>query len=82
VYKQIGQALENIDSSSKPNQEKIKAIMKRYAMDEIKLDEVYYDLLENELISMPQRCGLSAKIPATEQDEKRLKEKIKGMLRD
>ena len=82
MYKQIGQALENIDSSSKPNQEKIKAIMKRYAMDEIKLDEVYYDLLENELISMPQRCGLSAKIPATEQDEKRLKEKIKGMLRD
>ena len=82
MHKQIGQALENIDSSSKPNQEKIKAIMKRYAMDEINLDEAYYDLLENELISMPQRCGLSAKIPFTEQDEKSLKEKIKGMLRD
>jgi hypothetical protein len=79
VYKQIGQALENIDSSSKPNQEKIKAILKRYAMDEINLDEAYYDLLENELIPMPQRCGLSAKIPVTEQDEKSLKEKIKSM---
>jgi hypothetical protein len=82
VYKQIEQALEKMDSSSKPNQEKIKAIMKRYAMDEVNLDEAYYDLLEEELIPMPQRCGMSAKIPVTEQDEKRLKEKIKSMLLD
>ena len=82
MYKQIEQALEKIGSSSKPNREKIKAIMKRYAMDEINLDEAYYDLLEDELIPMPQRCGMSAKIPVTEQDEKRLKEKIKSMLLD
>jgi hypothetical protein len=80
VYKQIEQALEKIDSSSKPNQVKIKAILKRYAMDEIGLDGAYYDLLEDELIPMPQRCGMSAKIPITEEDEKRLKEKIKNML--
>ncbi|MDD1749423.1 MAG: hypothetical protein LUO89_06055 [Methanothrix sp.] len=80
MYKQIEQALERIDSSSKPNQEKIKAILKRYAMDEINLDLAYYDLLENELIPMPQRCGMSTKIPATEEDEKRLKDKIKSML--
>jgi hypothetical protein len=77
VYKQVEQALEKINSSSKPNQKKMKAILKRYAMDEIGLDEVYYDLLEDELIPMPQRCGMSAKIPVTEEDEKRLKEKIK-----
>ena len=82
MYKQIEQALEKIDSSSKPNQEKMKAILKRYAMDEIGLDGAYYDLLEDELIPMPQRCGLSAKIPVTEEDEKRLKEKIKTALRD
>ena len=82
MYKQIEQALEKIDSSSKPNQEKMKAILKRYAMDEIGLDGAYYDLLEDELIPMPQRCGLSAKIPFTEEDEKRLKEKIKTALRD
>jgi hypothetical protein len=82
MYKQIEQALEKIDSSSEPNRERIKAIMKRYAMDEINLDEAYYDLLEDELIPMPQRCGTSAKIPVTEQDEKRLKEKIKSMLLD
>jgi hypothetical protein len=80
VYKQIEQALEKIDSSSKPNQVKIKAILKRYAMDEIGLDGAYYDLLEDELIPMPQRCGMSAKIPITEEDEKRLKENIKKML--
>ena len=80
MYKQIEQALEKIDSSSKPNQVKIKAILKRYAMDEIGLDGAYYDLLEDELIPMPQRCGMSAKIPVTEEDEKRLKEKIKNML--
>lgn len=76
VYKQIEQALERMDTSSKPNQEKMKAILKRYATDEIGLDEAYYDLLEDELIPMPQRCGMSAKIPVTKEDEKRLKEKI------
>lgn len=80
MHKQIEKALENIASSSKPDQDKIKSIMKRYAMDEINLDEAYYDLLEGELIPMPQRCGMSAKIPVTEQDEKRLKGKIRQMI--
>jgi len=77
VYKQIDQALEKMHISSMPNQEKMKAILKRYAMDEISLDEAYYDLLEDGLIPMPQRCGMSAKIPVTKEDEKRLKEKIR-----
>jgi hypothetical protein len=79
MQKQIEQALEKIDSFGKPKQEKIKAILKRYANGEIGLDEAYYDLLEDELIPMPQRCGMSAKIPVTQQDENRLKEKIKNM---
>jgi hypothetical protein len=82
VYKQIEQALEKIDSSSNPNQEKIKAILKRYAMNKICLDEAYYDLLEDGLIPMPQRCGMSVKIPVTKEDEERLKEKIKTALPD
>ncbi len=77
MYKQIDQALEKMNTSSMPNQEKMKAILKRYAMDEIRLDEAYYDLLEDGLIPMPQRCGMSAKIPVTKEDEKRLKEKIR-----
>ena len=79
MYKQIEQALEKIGTSGMTNQKKMKAILKRYAMDEIGLDEAYYDLLEEELIPMPQRCGMSAKIPITEEDEKRLKEKIKSI---
>lgn len=80
MYKQIEQALEKIGTSGMTNQKKMKAILKRYAMDEIGLDEAYYDLLEEELIPMPQRCGMSAKIPITEEDEKRLKEKIKSII--
>jgi len=80
VYKQIEQALEKMDTLGKVRQEKIKVILKRYAGDEIGLDEAYYDLLEDELIPMPQRCSMSAKIPVTEEDEKRLKEKIKSII--
>jgi hypothetical protein len=80
VHKQIEQALDKMDSISITNQEKIKSILKRYVSDEIGLDEAYYDLLEEELIPMPQRCGLSAKIPFSAEHEIRLKEKIKRML--
>ena len=48
--------------------------------EEIGLDEAYYDLLEEELIPMPQRCALSAKIPHTAEDEMRLRELIKSKL--
>jgi hypothetical protein len=78
VFKQIEQGLENIRTLSQAKQEKMRAILMRYAMAEIDLDEAYYDLLEEELIPMPQRCAMSAKIPLTEDDEKRLKEKIRG----
>ena len=77
MYKQIEQALEKMDSSNKETRVMILAILKRYAADEIGLDEAYYDLLEGELIPMPQRCGMSAKIPLAEEDEIRLKEKIR-----
>lgn len=80
MYKQIEQALEKMDSSNKKTQEMMSAILKRYAADEIGLDEAYYDLLEEELIPMPQRCGMSAKIPLAAEDETRLKEKIRSKL--
>jgi hypothetical protein len=80
VYKQIEQALEKMDSSNKETRERMSAILKRYATDEIGLDEAYYDLLEEELIPMPQRCGMSAKIPLAAEDETRLKEKIRSRL--
>jgi len=57
----------------------MKAILERYAEGSIGLDEAYYEMLDEELIPMPQRCCLSAKIQTTAEDEQRLKEKI--MLR-
>jgi hypothetical protein len=78
MRKQIEQALEKIGSSSKGNQEKIKAVLKRYADEEIGLDEAYYELLDQELIPMPQRCGMQAKMPG--QDEEDLKKKIRTKL--
>ena len=69
-----------MDAKNAQDQEKIRAILKRYAAEEIGLDEAYYDLLEEELIPMPQRCALSAKIPHTAEDEIRLREEIRGKL--
>ena len=80
MYKQIEQALKEIDAKNAPDQEKIRAILKRYVAEEIGLDEAYYDLLEEDLIPMPQRCALSAKIPQTAEDEIRLREKIRIKL--
>ena len=80
MHKQIERALDNLGTSNKPRQEKMKSILKRYSDGEIGLDEAYYELLDDELIPMPQRCAVSAKIPLTEQDETRLKEKIRGIL--
>ena len=75
------QALESISSGSSSvsslKRERILAILKRYASDEIGLDQAYYDLLEDDLIPMPQRCGLSAKVPVTAEDEELLKKRIR-----
>ena len=80
MYKQIEKALEKIDTLGKAKQEKIRAILERYARDEISLDEAYYDLLEDELIPCPRDAQCPPKIPVTEEDEKRLKEKIKSII--
>jgi hypothetical protein len=80
VYKQIEQALKEMDAKNVPDQEKIRAILRRYVAEEIGLDEAYYDLLEEDLIPMPQRCALSAKIPQTAENEIRLREMIRSRL--
>ena len=69
-----------MDAKNVPDREKIRAILKRYVAEEIGLGEAYYDLLEEDLIPMPQRCALSAKIPQTAEDEIRLREMIRSKL--
>ena len=79
MHRQIEDALANLNSSPPQKQEKIKAILFRYARGEMGLDQAYYELLDDELIAMPQRCAVFAKVPLSEEDELRLKEKIKGL---
>lgn len=79
MHRQIEDALANLNSSPPQKQEKIKAILFRYAQGEMGLDQAYYELLDDDLIAMPQRCAVFAKIPLSEEDELRLKEKIKGL---
>ena len=79
MHRQIEDALANLNSSPPQKQEKIKAILFRYARGEMGLDQAYYELLDDDLIAMPQRCAVFAKVPLSEEDELRLKEKIKGL---
>ena len=79
MHRQIEDALANLKSSPPQKQEKIKAILFRYAQGEMGLDQAYYELLDDELIAMPQRCAVFAKVPLSEEDELRLKEKIRDL---
>ncbi len=80
MHRQIEDALANLNSSPPQKQEKIKAILFRYAQGEMGLDQAYYELLDDDLIAMPQRCAVFAKVPLSEEDELRLKEKIRGLI--
>lgn len=77
VHKEIKQAVDDLQGLSLAKQAKIKEILKGYANGEIGIDEAYYDLLDNDLIPMPQRCGMHAKI---QEDEGELREYIKVRL--
>jgi len=82
MLEQIEQhAVEKFGSKSKREQEQILSVLKRYAQGDIGLDEAYYQLLEEELIPMPQRCGMHAHIKTSAEDERKLKERIEDLLR-
>ena len=80
MHRQIEDALANLNSSPPQKQEKIKAILFRYAQGEMGLDQAYYELLDDDLIAMPQRCAVFAKVHLSEEDELRLKEKIRSLI--
>jgi hypothetical protein len=81
MLEQIKQhAVDKFPSKSKREQEQIAVILKKYAEGDTSLDEAYYELLDNELIPMPKRCGMHAKIEVTAEDEEKLKMRIKKVL--
>jgi hypothetical protein len=77
MHKQIEQALEKLASMSGARKEKARAILSKYAEGQMSLDEAYYELLEEELVPMPSRCGMYAKVEGDEEDlKRRIREKL------
>ncbi len=77
MRKQIDQALERLPSMGSADREKARSILSRYASGEAGLDEAYYELLEEELVPMPSRCGMYAKVEGDEEDlKRRIREKL------
>ncbi len=77
MLRQIEQALERWETTSSQDQEKIRAILRRYMEGAIKLDEAYSELLDEDLIPMPQRCGMHSHAG---EDEGWLRDRIKEKL--
>ncbi len=77
MHMQIEQAADNFVSMSREKQGRVREILGRYVQGEIGLEDAYYELLDNDLIPMPQRCGMHAKLP---EDEGTLKDHIKSKL--
>ena len=80
MHKQIEDAAMKMNSFHSEKQDRIKAILCRYARGEIGLDQAYYELLDDDLIAMPQRCAVFARVPLSQEDESRLKEKIRAII--
>ena len=80
MHKQIEDAAIKMNSFPSKKQDRIKAILCRYARGEIGLDQAYYELLDDDLIAMPQRCAVFARVPLSQDDENRLKEKIRAII--
>jgi hypothetical protein len=80
MHKQIEDAAMKMNSFPSEKQDRIKAILCRYARGEIGLDQAYYELLDDDLIAMPQRCAVFARVPLSQDDENRLKEKIRAII--
>ena len=80
MEKQIEQALDGLGGMGADKREKTKKILQSYAEGRITLQEAYYELLENELIPMPKRCGMFAGTPITPDVEENLKRRIKERI--
>ncbi|MBN1323471.1 MAG: hypothetical protein JW986_05655 [Methanotrichaceae archaeon] len=75
---QIEQALGRLDKMAPDRRDALFEVLSRYVRGEIGLDLAYYELLDLELVPMPSRCGLKAKLPAG--DEEKFRERIKERL--
>ncbi len=82
MHKEIEQALVNLNSANLEKKDRIKKVLRSYVDGEIELNEAYYELLDNDLISMPQRCGMFGKTNNTPEEEDKFRNYIKNKLLD
>lgn len=80
MIKQIRAALDNSGNFSKGDLERFKVILHRYLLGEIRVDDAYYDLLDNDLVPMPSRCAMYTKVEETADEEEELKKYINKKL--
>ena len=76
MLKQIRAALDNSGNFSKGDLERFKVVLQRYLLGEIRVDDAYYDLLDNDLVPMPSRCAMYTKVEETADEEEELKKYI------
>lgn len=77
MHTQISRAVDDFQRLGSVEQANVKEILRRYVSGEIGLDEAYYDLIDKDLIPMPQRCGMHTKL---QDDEEELKGYINRKL--
>jgi hypothetical protein len=80
MIKQIRAALDNSGNFSKVDLERFKVVLQRYLSGEIKVDDAYYDLLDNDLVPMPSRCAMYTKVEETVDEVEELKKYINRKL--
>lgn len=80
MLKQIRAALDNSGNFSKGDLEQFKFVLQRYLSGEIKVDDAYYDLLDNDLVPMPSRCAMYTKVEKNVDEEEELKKYINKKL--
>ncbi|MGD0951828.1 MAG: hypothetical protein ABR985_05465 [Methanotrichaceae archaeon] len=80
MLKQIRTALDNSGNFSKGDLEQFKVILQRYLSGEIRADDAYYDLLDNDLVPMPSRCAMYTKVEKNVDEEEELKKYINKKL--
>lgn len=80
---QIEQLVERFECLGEKERTEAAAILKKYAEDEMNLEEVRYTLLDEGLIPMPSRCTMYNKPKQNPEAEEALKslinEKIPGL---
>jgi hypothetical protein len=80
MIKQIRTALDKSGNFSKGDLERFKAILQRYLLGAIRVEDAYYDLLDTDLVPMPSRCALYTKVEKTADEEEELKKYINRKL--